>query len=367
MLGVKKEEMSVIHLRVSEFKLVSRSDDVGKPSHVEPLKPTSKQQSSPDFGPHVFCGHDVTLPCYLSPETSAVAMEIRWFKGTDCIYLYLNGQVTEGRGYEGRVSMFTDELQRGNVSLSLRDVQRSDYGEYRCEVTHGGHRVKNDGVRIKEFKLFSLPENNHSLIPQPFTVHACAGNDVLLPGFLSPKTSAVAMEIRWFKGTDCLYLYQNGQVTEGRGYEGRVSMLTDELENGNVSLKLKVYQSDGGEYRCEKSEKDVRVIRVTIGPKSQKSQGEGGVMKCFLQSCGLNRICLPSHTCSPCLIPVLSAWLRHFQGTAACPPPLLPRPASSLFQTAPQTGQATTHQCAIMDRSCRLYCLIDTLSQLRRR
>ncbi|KAL7873964.1 hypothetical protein SRHO_G00049340 [Serrasalmus rhombeus] len=149
MLGEKKEEMSVIHLRVSEFKLVSRPEDVGKPSHVEPLKPTSKQQSSPDFGPHVFCGHDVTLPCYLSPETSAAAMEIRWFKGTDCIYLYLNGQVTEGRGYEGRVSMFTDELQRGNVSLSLRDVQRSDYGEYRCEVTHGGHRVKNDGVRIK--------------------------------------------------------------------------------------------------------------------------------------------------------------------------------------------------------------------------
>ncbi|XP_036433920.1 muscle M-line assembly protein unc-89-like [Colossoma macropomum] len=148
MLGEKKEEISVIHLHVSEFKLVSRLEDVGKLSDVEPLKPTSKKQSSPDFGPHAFCGHDVTLPCYLSPETSAVAMEIRWFKGTDCIYLYQNGQVTEGRGYEGRVSM-TDELQRGNVSLSLRDVQWSDYGEYWCEVTHGGQRVKNDGVQIK--------------------------------------------------------------------------------------------------------------------------------------------------------------------------------------------------------------------------
>ncbi|KAL6488248.1 hypothetical protein MHYP_G00019890 [Metynnis hypsauchen] len=143
MLGEKKEEISVIHLHVSEFKLVSRSEDVGKPSHFEPLKPTSKKQSSPDFGPQVFCGHDVTLPCYLSPETSAVAMEIRWFKGTDCIYLYLNGQVTEGRGYEGRVSMFTEDLQRGNVSLSLRDVQWSDYGEYRCEVTYGKHKMEN--------------------------------------------------------------------------------------------------------------------------------------------------------------------------------------------------------------------------------
>ncbi|KAL7887747.1 hypothetical protein AOLI_G00054680, partial [Acnodon oligacanthus] len=252
MLGEKKEEISVIHLHVSGFKLVSRSEDVGKPSQVEPLEPTSKKQSSPDFGPHVFCGHDATLPCYLSPETSAVAMEIRWFKGTDCIYLYLNGQVTEGRGYEGRVGTLTEDLQRGNVSLSLRDVQRSDYGEYRCEVTHGGHRVENDGVRIKEFKLLCYPELSHSFILQPFTVRACAAADVTLPGFLSPKTSAVAMEIRWFKGTDCLYLYLNGQVTEGRGYEGRVSLFTDELENGNVSLKLKdVHQSDGGEYRCE--------------------------------------------------------------------------------------------------------------------
>ena len=134
---------------LSEIKLVSKLEDVGKPSDVEPLKPTSKKQSSPDFGPHVFFGHDVTLPCYLSPETSAVAMEIRWFKGTDCIYLYENGQVTEGRGYEGRVSVSTHQLQRGNVSLSLRDVQRSDYGEYRCEVTHGGQTVQNDGVHMK--------------------------------------------------------------------------------------------------------------------------------------------------------------------------------------------------------------------------
>ncbi|KAG5282907.1 hypothetical protein AALO_G00036040 [Alosa alosa] len=45
---------------------------------------------------------DVTLRCHLSPETSAVAMEIRWFRETDCIYLYKNGHVIEGRGYSMR-------------------------------------------------------------------------------------------------------------------------------------------------------------------------------------------------------------------------------------------------------------------------
>ncbi|XP_076867040.1 uncharacterized protein LOC143518459 isoform X2 [Brachyhypopomus gauderio] len=82
-------------------------------------------------------GSTVILSCHLSPETSAVAMEIRWFKGTDCVCLYKNGQVTEGKGYEDRVSLFTEELQRGNVSLQLRDCRESDIGHYLCQVTSG--------------------------------------------------------------------------------------------------------------------------------------------------------------------------------------------------------------------------------------
>ncbi|XP_036416606.1 calponin homology domain-containing protein DDB_G0272472-like [Colossoma macropomum] len=79
----------------------------------------------------------VTLSCHLSPEISAVAMEIRWFKGTDSVCLYKNRQVTEVRGYEGRVSLFTEELQRGNVSLQIRDCRESDTGHYLCQVTNG--------------------------------------------------------------------------------------------------------------------------------------------------------------------------------------------------------------------------------------
>ncbi|KAI4899964.1 hypothetical protein NFI96_007761 [Prochilodus magdalenae] len=64
-------------------------------------------------------------------------MEIRWFKGTDCVCLYKNRQVTEGRGYEGRVSLFTQELWKGNVSLQIRDCTESDRGYYLCQVTNG--------------------------------------------------------------------------------------------------------------------------------------------------------------------------------------------------------------------------------------
>ncbi|XP_042559941.1 butyrophilin subfamily 2 member A2-like [Clupea harengus] len=83
---------------------------------------------------------DVTLPCHLSPETSAVAMEIRWFKRTDCIYLYKNGHVTVREGYEGRVSVNTQELQRGDVSLRLRENTWGDKGVYTCQVISGEHK-----------------------------------------------------------------------------------------------------------------------------------------------------------------------------------------------------------------------------------
>ncbi|KAF5900845.1 butyrophilin-like protein 2, partial [Clarias magur] len=100
-------------------------------------------KASNDFKLNVFSGKErynpsaVTLSCRLSPEISAVAMEIRWFKETDCVCVYKNRQVTEGRRYEGRVSLFTQELERGNVSLQLRHCTLSDTGHYVCEVTDG--------------------------------------------------------------------------------------------------------------------------------------------------------------------------------------------------------------------------------------
>ncbi|XP_038839523.1 trichohyalin-like [Salvelinus namaycush] len=96
-------------------------------------------------------GEEVTLPCHLSPDTSAVDTTIRWFKGTECIYLCKNGQVTERSGYEGRVSLITQELERGNVSLRLRDFRRSDTGVYVCQVIHGEQKEEAVvGLRVRE-------------------------------------------------------------------------------------------------------------------------------------------------------------------------------------------------------------------------
>ncbi|KAG7335566.1 hypothetical protein KOW79_000259 [Hemibagrus wyckioides] len=87
-------------------------------------------------------GDDVTLSSHLSPETSAMPMEVRWFRGTECIYMYRNGQVSVGKGYEGRASLLTRELSRGNVSLTLKSISPQDMGIYSCQVLTGFNKVE---------------------------------------------------------------------------------------------------------------------------------------------------------------------------------------------------------------------------------
>uniref|UniRef100_A0A4W5PAL0 Ig-like domain-containing protein n=1 Tax=Hucho hucho TaxID=62062 RepID=A0A4W5PAL0_9TELE len=84
-------------------------------------------------------GHDIILPCHLSPQTSAVAMDIRWFRDghfAEPLYLYEDIIREEGRGYEGRVSLFTQELERGNISLLLKNIKVSDRGRYKWQASH---------------------------------------------------------------------------------------------------------------------------------------------------------------------------------------------------------------------------------------
>uniref|UniRef100_A0A673FVG3 Ig-like domain-containing protein n=1 Tax=Sinocyclocheilus rhinocerous TaxID=307959 RepID=A0A673FVG3_9TELE len=81
-------------------------------------------------------GSDVILPAHLSPETSAVPLDIRWFRGTELIYQYNNRQ--EKTNYENRASLSIQELERSNLALTLRNFQPADSGDYTCKVFHNG-------------------------------------------------------------------------------------------------------------------------------------------------------------------------------------------------------------------------------------
>ncbi|XP_062331379.1 GTPase IMAP family member 6-like [Osmerus eperlanus] len=87
-------------------------------------------------------GNELTLPCFLDPKINANFVTIKWFKESECIYLYRSGFVTEAVGYEHKVSVLPEELERGNVSLRLRNVTSSDRGVYICQVISQGQMLE---------------------------------------------------------------------------------------------------------------------------------------------------------------------------------------------------------------------------------
>ncbi|XP_069043999.1 butyrophilin subfamily 1 member A1-like isoform X3 [Lepisosteus oculatus] len=94
----------------------------------------------------VFPGEDAVLPCYLSPASSAVDLQIRWFRDDfdNPVCLYELGIQRQNPAYRDRAGLFLQELHRGNVSLTLRDVRRSDRGQYICVV--GSEQMEDNTV-----------------------------------------------------------------------------------------------------------------------------------------------------------------------------------------------------------------------------
>ncbi|XP_076842220.1 ribonuclease inhibitor-like [Brachyhypopomus gauderio] len=87
-------------------------------------------------------------------------------------------------------------------------------------------------------------------------VVAAAGSDVTLPCSLTPRMSAVDMEVKWTRqdlGDTLVHHYKNkqDQTDQDPSYMNRTSLFIEKLQQGNTSLLLKKVQvSDGGQYRC---------------------------------------------------------------------------------------------------------------------
>lgn len=106
---------------------------------------------------------------------------------------------------------------------------------------------------------------------------AVAGEDLVLPCFLKPNTSAVDMTVEWMRLEEVasvVHLYKDHEdrnEEQAQPYRGRTSLFKEELQKGNASLKLSALRlSDEGEYKClveDKSWCDVITVHVIVTGK----------------------------------------------------------------------------------------------------
>uniref|UniRef100_A0A4W5MRP7 Ig-like domain-containing protein n=1 Tax=Hucho hucho TaxID=62062 RepID=A0A4W5MRP7_9TELE len=96
------------------------------------LSPERFEVLGPTRAIFAVAGDDIILPCYIKPNITAEDMRVEWFNGTDKYHDQI-------RSYEGRTSLFKEELKKGNTSLKLTRVQGTDDGRYKCLVQSKTH------------------------------------------------------------------------------------------------------------------------------------------------------------------------------------------------------------------------------------
>lgn len=89
---------------------------------------------------------------------------------------------------------------------------------------------------------------------QPILIRV--GEDIQLTCYLSPKTNAQSMEVRWVQSHryPAVYVYADGEhVTEEQmaEYRGRTMLVSDAIDEGRLTLQIhNATMSDNGQYRC---------------------------------------------------------------------------------------------------------------------
>ncbi|XP_065818190.1 golgin subfamily A member 6-like protein 25 [Labrus bergylta] len=217
-------------------------------------------------------GEDVILPCHLDPVMNAFDMFLEWTRpdlNPRFILLWRQGEELETEkhpSFRGRTSVFIDELEKGNISLKLSKVKVSDEGGYKC--------VKYLVEVIIDCKYHTRPVKTSvrsSICPQKYETVFRHFRDF-------PQLIHVSRFILvWRQGEEL-------ETKKHPSFSGRTSVFIDELEKGNISLKLsKVKVSDEGGYKCfmpalSKPSTVQLVVGVVSSPVVQMTKNNNGVL-----------------------------------------------------------------------------------------
>uniref|UniRef100_A0A3Q1ILK5 Ig-like domain-containing protein n=1 Tax=Anabas testudineus TaxID=64144 RepID=A0A3Q1ILK5_ANATE len=191
-------------------------------------------------------GDDIILPCQLNPAEDAAGMTLEWTRpdlNPRFVHVWRSGQVLDGKthkSFEGRTSLFINELKDGNISLKLSNVKLSDHGTYRCFI----------------------PAQDKQMFVELVTVSGAVSSPLLTLVGLDQATSGVVLQCEskgWYPEPELLWLDAEGKILSA----GPTETVRGPDDLYTVSSRLTVEKRHSNNITCRVQQKKSNQIRET--------------------------------------------------------------------------------------------------------
>ncbi|XP_043961038.1 CD276 antigen-like isoform X1 [Gambusia affinis] len=196
-----------------------------------------------------------------------------WEREKSLIVSYDQGNIRSSESFRSRVSLFEDQISRGNGDLLLRGVKVDDEGTYECYVFTTGIYYRHSVVLAVEAPVsaISIYQDENRIIcrlpmiyPQPehlqknieTSVSCLLNQDCILPCRFRNQVTNMKWEHR---NSDSLIVsYDHRGSSYSESFRSRVSLFEDQISRGNGDLLLRgVKVDDEGEYWCFAKTNDI--------------------------------------------------------------------------------------------------------------
>ncbi|XP_016117578.1 butyrophilin-like protein 2, partial [Sinocyclocheilus grahami] len=216
--------------------------------------PTKGLFGQQTYGQYFYLGSSVVLSCHVDKCLLKKKLKVEWRRKDTktLVHLYEDGESRsekQHQDYQDRARFFTDDVQHGNFSLCLDNLRAEDAGEYICKVHSDLFTV----TRTAETSLVPQFEVKGSFDDQIVPL----GGSVVLPCQVDGSLLEKRLKVEW-RRTDSetlVHLYEDGESRpkkQHKNYHHRAHFITDEIKDGNFSIRLeKVRAEDAGKYTCK--------------------------------------------------------------------------------------------------------------------
>ncbi|XP_051251125.1 butyrophilin subfamily 3 member A2-like [Dicentrarchus labrax] len=192
-------------------------------------------------------GHDIILPCHLDPAEDASGLTLEWTRADlnpRFVHVWRDGQELESKkhpSFEGRTSLFINELKLGNISLKLSKVKAGDQGTYRCFIPSPGKQssvqlvVGSDAVTLPVVTLAGIDKDTSGVVLQ------CESKG-------------------WYPEPEVVWLDSEGNLLSA----GPTETVRGPDDLYTVSSRVTVEKRHSNNFTCRVQQKDIHQTRETL-------------------------------------------------------------------------------------------------------